>query len=250
MTTNLGEIYSDVLYRLGKDYRGGFVDPDKYNSAIKAINYRKLNQLVDEFEKTKEVTSDLEPFIKTYGSPQFAALSFTPVLAGDATKGGYATPPDDYWYHVRSFYMKTTNDGCTAYSDYTPVEFLSQHIADAKLASSIESPATNPSENFPIAFFQNNKIFVYPYLRRVSWTQIIQPPIPIFDYDIVSGMAIYLPPGELHVNSSVEPVGTPSLSVEFIYQESMVDELTQMIVEYMAIANQVPWNLQTNTDVK
>ena len=250
METNLGEIYADTLYRIGKDYRGGYVSPAKFNSAIKTINQRRLNDLVDQFEKTKEVTSDLEPFIKTYGSAQFPALQFTAVLTGDNSKGGYTEPPEDYWYHVRSFYMKTTNDGCGAISDYTPVEFLSQHVADAKLASSIESPVMNPTENYPICFFQNEKIYVYPYLKRVSWTQIRQALTPYFDYDIVSGMAIYLPPGETHVNSSVQPQGTLSRSVEFEYQESMVDRLTQDIVVYLAISNEIKWNLEANPEVK
>jgi len=250
MTTNLGTIYSDVLYRLGKDYRGGYIGPAKFNAAIRVINERALNALVDSFEQTKEVTSDLEPFIKTYGSAQFPALNFTPVLTGDNSKGGYTEPPSDYWYHVRSFYIKTTNDGCDTVSDYTPVEFVSQHIADDKLASSIESPVKNPTENYPISFFMNGLIYIYPYLKRISWTQIREALRPIFDYDIISGMAVYLPPGETHVNDSVLPTGTPSQSVEFEYQESMVDKLTQDIVVYLAIANQVEWNLKANPQVK
>lgn len=252
MTTNLGEIFNDVLFRSGKDKRGGYLTPQQFNIAITTINQRKMNALVDGFEVTKEVTSDLEPFIKTYGSPQFPALTLTPVVANDTTKGGYVNVPDDYWYHARSYYMSYLNVDCGSSAVYTPVEFVSQHIADAKLASSIESPVLNWGEFgvYPIAFFQNNKIFVYPNINRFSLTIIREPVQPVFDYDIISGMWVYLPPGETHVNSSVLPAGTLSQSVEFEYPESCVDELTQMITEQFALANENKWNIDVSPKVK
>ncbi len=250
MTTNLGQIYDDVLYRLGKDYRGGFVSPDKFNEAIRIVSERKLNRLVDQLELNKEVSSDLQPFVKTYGSVQFPSIEFTPVLQGNASRGGYAQVPSDFWQHVTSYYMKTENDGCDYVEDYTTVEFVSQHEADARLRTSITSPASNPRENNPIVFFRNNLFYIYPFLRRVSMTIIREAATPYFDYDIISGMAVFLPQGDTHVNSTVEPVGSPSLTVEFEYPESCVDELTQEIVTYLAIANQNKWNVEVNPKVK
>lgn len=250
MTTNLGQIYNSVLFRSGKDKRGGWITPEIFNDAIYFINERKLNDLVDVFEKNQEVTDDLQPFIKTLGSPQYPALSFTPVLASNANRGGYATIPTDFWYQCRANYTKIVNMGCTADSSYAPINFLKQHEFDAVMADSNDSPIADPVNNYPVLVIQNDLFYIYPYIPRCSFTYIREAATPYFDYDIISGIPVYLPPGEVHVNSSVLPAGTPSQSVEFEYTESAVDSLIEMIKAYIAVDNQSEWNLQTQQKPK
>jgi len=55
----------------------------------------------------------------------------------------------------------------------------------------------------------------------------------------------YLPPGTYHQNSSVEPVGTPSASVEFEWPESVTYNLVELIVKYFTINIRSQFNLQT-----
>jgi hypothetical protein len=208
-----------------------------------------MNNCIDLFEKNQEITSDLQPFIKTLGSPQFPALTFTPVLAGNPSKGGYATIPADFWYEARSNYNKIVNNACDADSEYRPVEFVPQHIFDSIMSTSLLNPTVN-SEAFPVMVISNDLFYVYPFLRRISFTYIRQPEQPIFDYDIVSGVPVYLPPGEVHANSSVLPAGTPSQSVEFEWPESCVDELTDMIKTYVAIGNEQKFSLETQLPPK
>lgn len=249
MITNLGQIYQNSAFRSGKDLRGGFYSPEKFQFAIETVNQRYMNTLVDNFEKSKEVSTDLAPFIKTLGSPQFAALTFTPVLEGDNSKGGYADIPEDLYYEAVSSYLSILNQGCDSTSEYRSVDFVSQHHFDAIMRNSVVSPVLNP-ENDPVMVFRNNKYFIYPFLRRISFTYIRIPATPYFDYDLISGIPVYLPPGEVHQNSTVEPAGSPSLSVEFEYPENCVDILTDMIKTFMAIGNENQWNIQTQITPK
>ena len=250
MITNLGQIYEELLFRAGKDLRGGYVTPATFNKGIKTVNQRYLNRLVDLFEKNREITSDLQPFIKTLGSPQYPALNFTPVFAGDPKKGGYADIPDDIWYEASSSYLELLNVNCGMETNYRSVEFVSQHQFDAKMRSSLISPVDNPEENDPILVTRNDKYFIYPYLPRITFTYIRTPNIPYFDYDIVNGVAVYLPPGSVHTNSSVLPAGAESLSVEFEYPESCVDHLIDLIKTYVGIGNENQWNIQTQMPSK
>jgi hypothetical protein len=202
------------------------------------------------FEKNREITSDLQPFIKTLGSPQYPAMNFTPVFAGDPKKGGYTDIPDDIWYEASSSYLELLNVNCGLETNYRSVEFVSQHQYDAKMRSSLISPVDNPEENDPILVTRNDKYFIYPYIPRITFTYIRTPNIPYFDYDIISGVAVYLPPGSVHTNSSVLPAGTESLSVEFEYPESCVDHLIDMIKTYVGIGNENQWNIQTQMPSK
>ena len=230
--------------------RCSMLDQDLFNKGIKTVNQRYLNRLVDLFEKNREITSDLQTFIKTLGSPQYPPMSFTPVFAGDPKKGGYADIPVDIWYEASSSCLELLNVNCGVETNYRSVEFVSQHQFDAKMRSSLISPVDNPEENDPILVTRNDKYFIYPYIPRITFTYIRTPNIPYFDYDIVNGVAVYLPPGSVHTNNSVLPAGTESLSVEFEYPESCVDHLIDMIKTYVGIGNENQWNIQTQMPSK
>jgi hypothetical protein len=248
MTTNLGQIYDELLFRAGKDLRGGYITPDDFNRAIKIVNQRYLNTLVDNFEKDREITSDLQTFIKTLGSPQYPAMSFTAVLPGRPERGGYATIPADIWYQATASFLEQLNEQCSYDTNYRSIEFVSQHEFDAKMRNSITSPVDNPSENDPILVTRNDKYFIYPYMPRITFTYIREPIQPVFDYDIINGIPVYLPPGSVHTTGP--NAGQPSSSVEFEYPESCVDHLTDLIKTYVGIGNENQWNIQTQMPSK
>jgi hypothetical protein len=251
MTTNLGQIYDELLFRAGKDLRGGYITPDDFNRGIKIVNQRYLNTLVDNFERDREITSDLQTFIKTLGSPQYPAMSFTPVLQGRPERGGYAQIPSDIWYQATASFLEQLNNNCSYDTNYRSIEFVSQHEFDAKMRNSITSPVDNPQENDPILVTRNDRYFIYPYMPRITFTYIREPIQPVFDYDInANGIPVYLPPGTFHTNNSVQPAGSPSLSVEFEYPESCLDHLTDMIKTYVGIGNENQWNIQTQMPSK
>lgn len=248
MITTLGQIYDELLFRAGKDLRGGYITPDDFNRAIKIVNQRYLNTLVDNFEDSREITSDLQTFIKTLGSPQYPAMTFTPVLAGRPERGGYAEIPADIWYQATASFLEQLNENCSYETNYRSIEFVSQHEFDAKMRNSITSPVDNPSENDPILVTRNDKYYIYPYLPRITFTYIREPIQPIFDYDIVNGIPVYLPPGSVHTTGP--NAGQPSTSVEFEYPESCVDHITDLIKTYIGIGNENQWNIQTQMPSK
>ena len=248
MITTLGQIYDELLFRAGKDLRGGYITPDDFNRAIKIVNQRYLNTLVDNFEKDREITSDLQTFIKTLGSPQYPAMSFTAVLPGRPERGGYATIPADIWYQATASFLEQLNEQCSYDTNYRSVEFVSQHEFDAKMRNSITSPVDNPSENDPILVTRNDKYFIYPYMPRITFTYIREPIQPVFDYDIINGIPVYLPPGSVHTTGP--NTGQPSSSVEFEYPESCLDHLTDLIKTYVGIGNENQWNIQTQMPSK
>ena len=51
MTTNLGEIYADLLFRSGKDLRGGYITPENFNTAVRVVNERYMNRLKTSIER-------------------------------------------------------------------------------------------------------------------------------------------------------------------------------------------------------
>jgi len=171
-------------------------------------------------------------------------------LVGRPERGGYATIPSDLWYQANSSYLEILNVDCGYETNYRSVEFVSQHEFDAKMRNSITSPVDNPQENDPILVTRNDKYFIYPYLPRITFTYIRTPEVPYFDYDIIDGIPVYLPPGSVHVNDSVAATGDPSLSVEFEYPESCVDHLIEMIKTYVGIGNQDQWDIQTQMPSK
>ena len=231
---NLGSIFDDVLYRSGKDKVGGAITPLDFNLGITRINSLYLTYLVNLFEETKQVSSDLRTLIKTAGNAQNPPIPLN--------QFGYGQVPTDYRYHARSYYNEWTNNECGVTLEYRNVHFVSQHEFSNRMMTSIYQP----TKEEPIVLFEGTELRVLPKdLGKFSLTYIKYAKDPFFDYDIIDGVPVYLPKGEFHVNSSVLPQGTPSQSEEFEYPIEAYDNLTQILVAYFAIGNKSEFNLAT-----
>lgn len=230
--TNLGDIFNRVVFLLGKDKVGGYVTPTKFNDAISFVNTSYLDMLVKEFELTKEVSSDLQRLIKTLGGANY------PPIEIDAY--GYGAIPSDYRYHARSGYNQFYNNTCDATTKYTTIEFVSQHEFDHRM----DVEMYYPDANNPIWLFEDGKIRVAPIIPRFQFTYIRMANTPYFDYDIIDGQPVFLPQGEVHVNDTVEPTGSPSLTVEFEYPVGSYTTLCELIVRYFAVGNREEFNLK------
>jgi hypothetical protein len=250
MISTPNDIYLDLQIRLGKDTRGGYVGPDRFNIGMKVILDRKINISVAVFEETKSVTSDLMALVKTLGTPQYPPLTFTPVLEGNNDLGGYADFPADYWYECRANHTDYLNAACTSISEYVSVEFVSQHRFDLKMNTELYNPVKNPTENRPIIVVQNNKFFIYPFKKQIAYSYIISPEKPFWDYDIVDGIPVFLPAGQPHINGSVMAQGSLSRTTNVQLPESCYDEYVEMLVKYFAKADENAWNVQTAEQVK
>lgn len=234
---NLGDIISEVFYLSGKDKQGGYVSPDDINIACPFISTSYLTLMVNEYEQTKQLSSDLRLLIKTRGNDQFQGIPLT--AAGNNTSWGEV--PDDYRYHARSSYTQFLNDTCAGTSEYRSVIFVSQAEWDNRRSTSIYEPTSDE----PIVLFENDRIYVCPALTKLNLTYIKQAATPVFDYDIISGLPVYLPPGERHLNSTVQPEGTMSSSVEFEFPQECYPTLVKFLVAYFAIGNRSEFNLKS-----
>lgn len=231
--TNLGDIYNQVVFLLGKDKVGNYVTPENFNEALKKINAEYLTMLVNEFERTKQVSNSLQNLIKTAGGYN------NPPITLDAY--GYGTIPSDYRYHARSGYFQFYNVTCTAEKKYRSVRFVSQaefdHLMDIEMYI--------PTNEEPVFLFDDGKLRVYPILQGFQFTYIRQAATPVFDYDIIGGEAVYLPVGSVHVNAdSGHPIGSESESVEFEFPLEDYPNLVNMLVRYFAIGNREDFNLK------
>jgi hypothetical protein len=231
---NLGNIFDDVLFRSGKDKIGGYITPDDFNIAWGPINQLYLTYLVNQFEQTKQLSSDLRTLIKTRGNDLYPPITLNSYGRGEI--------PEDYRYHARSQYTQWVNTHCSATSQYREVIFVSQ----AEFANRMSTEIYWPDETEPIVCFETDDTFlVRPIMPKFSLTYIRMAVTPYFDYDIISGIPVYLPPGEKHSNSTVEPQGSLSLSVEPEYPQEAYPKLSIIMTAYFAIGNRSAFNVET-----
>jgi hypothetical protein len=230
--TNLGDIFNQVVFLLGKDKVGGYVSPLNFNEAVKSINTEYLNDLVNQFEMTKQMSNALRNLIKTIGGANSLPLAL------DAY--GYGDIPSDLRYEVRSSYNQFYNTNCAGEKQYRSVTFVSQHEWNHRH----DVEMYHPTKEEPIWCFEDGKIRVSPILPSFQFTYIRNAATPYFDYDIIDGEPVYLPVGAVHANSSVEPAGSASLSVEYEFPTSCYNELVNMLVKYFAIGNREDFNIK------
>jgi hypothetical protein len=224
---NLQEILNNVYTSLGKDQYGGYITPESYNEAIRYINQEQINDLLKVFEEKREITDDLIPFVITKGDN-----NSTPLRQDNF---GYVNLPEDYWYYIRAHFLTFDSEDCDTVSiEPRPIEFLNQADFGYRIGTNI----LKPTVKHPIAAIQNNKWLVQPVTTQgIVFTYLRKPNDPNYDYDIINGEIIYLPPGTFHAD------GSPSASVEFEYPDSVHLNLIQLIVKYFSINIRSEFNL-------
>ena len=232
---NLGDIYTRVLEILNKDQYGAYVTPTNFNNTGAWVNINKMNQLLKVFEEKREISRDLQPFIVTNGSPDYPAITLDSY--------GYGEYPSDYYYFARSSYMQYLNH-CGGFStNARMVQFIDQADFNYRISTELLAPTVDN----PIAVDENGKFLVRPLgIQSVSFTYVRNPATPYFDYDLIDGVVVYLPPNEVHVNSSVFPVGTPSLSAEFEYPLACYDDLANLFIQDFSKKIRSEFTLQTS----
>lgn len=232
---NLGDIYTRVLEILNKDQYGAYVTPYNFNNTISWVNIIKMNELLKVFEEKREISRDLQPFIITLGSPDYPAITLDSY--------GYGEYPEDYYYFARSSYMQYLNNCGGFSSNARMVQFIDQQDFNYRISTELLAPTMDN----PIAVDENDKFLVRPLgIQSVAFTYVKNPTNPNFDYDLIDGVVVYLPPNEVHVNSSVLPVGTPSESVEFEYPLAVYNDLANLIIQDFSKKIRSEFTLQTS----
>jgi hypothetical protein len=230
---NLGQFMQYIEIKAGKDTFGGFITPTNFTQIANWAQLENLNAYVRNFEATGELSDDLFPFTIVMGDNTELPLTVSTY--------GYADKPSDYWYRTRFGYNRyVTVDGVST-RQYRGGEFVSQAVFDYRMSTELMAPDLDE----PIAVIQNDKILFRPQgMAKIVFGYIRRPSDVYFDYDIVNDEVVYLPPGDTHVNSSVEPIGSESLSVEFEWPESAHNALAERMLKYYAIMYRGDFNVQ------
>jgi hypothetical protein len=232
---NLGQILKYANLKLGKDFEGGYISPDDLNdSLLEAVNYDMLNKYIGVYEVRRTITDDIRPFVVTLGTGGNNALPIN--------QFGNAVLPSDYIAYTDVFVNVWVDNGC---GDVELVPRMVEMLNRDKFNYRRTSRVLRPKAENPIGAIENDGLVVLPIgFQSCVFSYIRKPIVPFFDYDIVNGEVVYLPPGSVHANSSVQPVGTPSLSVEFEWPEQVHEDLGDMIVKYYATNFRSEFNLQ------
>lgn len=224
---NLGELFFETNFALGKDQYGNYVTPANFPQIINDfIQPEMMNAWVRKFESSREMGNDIRPFIKTLGDTSNPYLTLVPWSA--ASNLSYGQFPTDFWYFSDSYATEFINSCGSAAQAYNMVEWTTRERFNYLITNSLLFPTTDE----PIASIQGEKIVVCPALTKIAFTYLRTPLDVYFDYDIVSGTIVYLPPGTTHQNSSVQPSGSPSLSIELEWPESTHPEFLRKLVQY------------------
>ena len=226
---NLGELFTQTLFGMGKDQYGGYVTPANFPEAI---NYHVqpdvMNAFAKKFEESRVLSNDVRPFIKTLGDPANPPLPL--VKWSPLSPFSYGQFPTDFWYFSDAYYSEFFNS-CNELStvQYRSVEWVDR----ARFNYLTSTKLLFPDVAEPIASTQNDQIVACPALTSLTFTYLRQPSLVIFDYEILTGNTVsYLPPGSVHTNATTAPVGTPSTSVELEWPQSMYDEFLRRLIQW------------------
>jgi hypothetical protein len=229
--TNLNDIYQGVLTKLGKDAYGGVLSPPLFNRLIDYVNIDMLNDRLLILEKNQNVQEDLRPFNVVVGDGTSEPLITKP-------NQGYVTGaiPDNFVRFVTARVATYVNKGCEQ-SSFRPryVEMLSNSDFRSRLSSALRFPSIRR----PIATIEDDDFLFAPdSIKKVSYTYIRRPKTPFFDFDVINGQPVYLPPNEFHAN------GNPSLSVELEWFVDVWPEFIERTYQQAAI------NIKSGEDLK
>jgi hypothetical protein len=223
---NLGQVYSTLYAKLGKDQYGGYISPNKFNDALYYVNLIMFNRYSDALEITSEISDDIYVFTKTLGDNEIPPL--------ELNSYGYGQLPEDFIKQVRAHVYGYTNTSCTTSEKETyMVTIMSNDKFNGRIAR--RGTMLKPNRKYPIGTIQNSKLYVQPagYTKCV-FTYLRQPVTPVFGYTIVDD----------------EPIYDPATSVELEWPEQVHDAFVDELVKYFAITFQSEFSLQTSNPDK
>ena len=238
--TNLGDIYNQLLNKLGKDAFGGIVSPEKFNEGISYVNLSKLNDTLRFLEVNQNTQEDLRPFSVTIGDSDSPPLPVTP-----AQGHGYAALPSDFVRFSTTRNMVYVNTSCEVSESTSRVIEMLQNT---KFWERVGSMRYKPTLRRAIATIQDDRLLVAPKeITDINFTYFRYPTNPFFDYNLdAAGDPVYLPPNGVHDDSRPDiPSGTPSSSVEFEWFVDTWIDIINRLYEYFAINIKSTQDLQT-----
>lgn len=244
MAKNIGSVYDRVNILVNKNQSGRVFTPDQFNVDIQYVLQTYLNTTYglkeqpdspQYFERTQKISDDF-PFLTVYlGDPT------TPLLPID--NNGRAVRPSNYWHLVGAIYKDVVSGGCSATTpQYRKVSFVNKEQFLSRQTSSIMMPTYKN----PIGMVYDNYFMLKPNdLGYVSMIYLRYPLTPFYDYDIINDQEVFLPAGQVHVNSSVLPAGTPSRTQDFELPFDCWDGVISILLKEYGIREREDFLYQT-----
>ena len=180
MAINVNTVYKTVLLILNQQQRG-YMTPDEYNKVADQVQlnifesyFEDLNQQyrvpqndTEYANRVENIEQKLQYFQRTGTST--GANPFTPT-PGTTTYNGVAVT--DTIYRVGSVFYKGVQ--------------LNQYAQRNELTQILLSPLTQPTTDFPIFLYENDKFFVYPTsittAADITFSYVKKPQPPTWSY--------------------------------------------------------------------
>ena len=156
---------------LGNKVQSGAVQVSAFNLAMQRANMELFNKVYEEFEKTQELTDDIQPFLKP--------------LKTLVPSDGIFTYPSDYVHisSIRAYYVDANNIG-------TPVPI--REIKNAEWGDVQQSQMAPPTLRFPaMTQYDTYMEFLPRKSFFIQFDYISQPIPPLWAYTIVNNRAVY-----------------------------------------------------------
>lgn len=215
----INTLYNYVAYLAAKDISGGFIPPDRWNEMVPIL----VDKMVRKYYGTPEeyqagmpmprIAYEITQLVTDY----ISQLKVETII--NVPSSGKVTKPTDYLHKsslaVSSFAIpdeqdepdEVTADCCgnetvqnkkkksqrTIPTRWVPVTVVSENERWSWISSSLRTPTM---ENPIAVFLGNDEIQFYPQdIRSVYLTYIRYPKRPVWNYNIVGGIAVYNPVG-------------------------------------------------------
>jgi len=230
---NLGE-FKAMFEAQGNNVVNGSVSVTVLQSALKNANlaFFKKQVGIEDFtpnngpywQKCQQVTDSLIPFIKVAGEDGNSYLTVNAL--------GYADVPTDYFmYSSMMFPVFTPNPDPSCSMIESEHEVIM--VTDEEFNSRVASVRKKPTKKKAICTPRSGKLRFAPKdLTRVKMVYLREPKAPFFDYDLINGVVVYLPPGQVHTTGP--NIGQPSLSVEFEWPNKYHIELYAIFASFLS----------------
>lgn len=217
-------VWKYALNELLKDFSGGWLRPNVFNTIINQVNREVFDEAVKAYEANRFVTDISRPFVITVGDGDLPPL---------AVQNGYIDLPVGYEYlsSIRLIEYFDPNKPCE--EQFNSRGRVPKELTDEQFNRVRDSILHKPTIKRPAITIQNNKIRVLPDgFERAQLTYFRKPAQPFFDWILLPGgepYIQYLPPGGVH-DGTVLPPGTPSRSVDLEWPDMAETMISEKVV--------------------
>ena len=222
MAINVNTVYTTVLSILNKEQRG-YLTPYEFNQIATQVQLDIFESFFEDYNQYIRMPKTDVEFASRMDHIMEEFQIFEKTENASAHAGNVYTQPVD----LHRFGSASFNKGLNA----PPIEIMSNREYNSiKL-----SPLTQPTKNFPVAKYQQDKLTVFPILTAfsnsdVSFNYIRKPLDPVWGFTVGATLGQYI------YDSTAYAAGPPATgSRNFEISESQQTEVILKILQYAGV---------------